>query len=44
MSLEFVSAVRAQDEFELEKNRIDLPFGEEKVFLKKIVIVLQPDF
>jgi len=43
MSLKFVSAMRAEDEFPLKKDRIDLPFGEEKVLLQKIVIVLQSD-
>ena len=40
----FVRAVRAEDEFELEKNRIDLAIREEEVLLQKIVIVLQSDF
>src|SRR5213594_1751188 len=44
MSLKFVSTVRAEDEFPLEKNGLDLPCGEEKVLLQKILIVLQSDF
>ena len=40
----FVSTVRAKDEFELEKDRIDISIGEEKVFFEKIVIVLQAEF
>ena len=42
--LKFVSAVRAEDEFELKKDRIDVAIGEEKVLFQKIVIVLQSDF
>ena len=42
--LKFVSAMRAKDEFPLEKNGLDLPCGEEKVLLQKILIVLQSDF
>ena len=41
--LEFVSAVGAEDEFELKKDRIDVTIREEKVFVEKIVIVLQTD-
>ena len=44
MGLEFVSAVRAKDEFELEKDRIGLALGEEKIFLEPIMVVLEPDF
>ena len=44
MDLEFVRAVRAEDEFELEEDRIDVAAGEELVLLQEIVIVLQPDF
>src|SRR6266581_3820718 len=44
MSLEFVSAMCAEDEFPLEKDRFDFACGEEKVFLQKILIVLQSDF
>ena len=33
----------AKDEFELEKNRIDIATGEEIIFLEKIVVVLEPD-
>src|SRR6266576_3016836 len=43
ISLEFVSAMCAEDEFPLKKDRIDLPCGEEKVLLQKIVIVLQSE-
>ena len=42
--LEFVSAVGAKNEFELEKDRIDIAIGEKKVFVEKIMIVLQSDF
>src|SRR6266480_1131237 len=44
MSLKFVSAMRAEDEFPLKKNGLDLPSGEEKILLQKILIVLQSDF
>jgi hypothetical protein len=44
MSLEFVSTVRAKNEFPLEKNRLDFPSGEEEIFFQKILIVLQSDF
>src|SRR6266513_6087620 len=43
MNLKFVSTVRAEDEFPLEKNGLDLPCGEEKVVLQKILVVLQSD-
>src|SRR5205807_900706 len=43
MSLKFVSAVGAEDEFELEKNRIDVATDKEEVLLEEIVIVLQSD-
>ena len=33
--------MRAEDEFELQENRIDFAIGEEKVRLQKIMIVLQ---
>ena len=39
-----MSAVGAEDEFELQENRIDVPPGQEKGFIDKIVIVLKPDF
>ena len=39
-----MGAVRAEDEFELEKNGIDVATGQEKVVFEKVVIVLQPDF
>src|SRR3954452_9237250 len=41
--LEFVGAMSAEDEFELEENRIGVPAGEEFVLLQEIVIVLEPD-
>ena len=44
MSLKFVGAVSAKNEFPLEKDRLDLPCREEKVLLQKILIVLQSDF
>ena len=37
----FVRPVRAEDEFELQENGIDLAISEEEVRLQKIVIVLQ---
>ena len=43
-ALEFVGAVCAEDEFELEKDGIHVATSEEKIFLEKIVIVLQPHF
>ena len=36
--------MRAENEFKLEKKRIDLACGQEKVLLEKIVIVLQTEF
>jgi hypothetical protein len=36
-----VSAVGAEDEFKLKKDRIDVTICEEKVFVEKVVIVLQ---
>ena len=36
--------MRAEDEFELEKKRIDLALRQEKILLEKIVIVLQAEF
>jgi hypothetical protein len=38
-----VGAVRAKDEFPLEKDRLDFPSGKEKVLLQKILVVLQSD-
>jgi hypothetical protein len=43
LCLKFVRAVRAEDEFELEKNRIDIATGEEKCVVDKVMIVLQPN-
>ena len=42
-NLEFVSAVCAENEFKLKKDRIDVAIGEKKVFVEKVVIVLQTD-
>jgi len=42
-NLKFVSAVRAENEFKLKKDRIGVAIGEKKVFVKKVVIVLQAD-
>lgn len=42
--LKFVRAMRAEDEFELKKDRIDVPSGKKKVLLQEVVIVLQPEF
>ena len=39
--LKLVRSMRAEDEFELKENRIDLAIGEEEVRLQKIMIVLQ---
>ena len=39
----WLGAMRAENEFELEKNRIDVAIGEEEVLLQEIVVVLQPD-
>ncbi len=36
-------AVRAENEFELKENRIDVTIGQEEILLQKIVIVLQPE-
>src|SRR6476469_7426063 len=41
--LEFVGAVSAEDEFELEENGIGVAAGEEVVLLQEIVVVLEPD-
>jgi hypothetical protein len=43
MKLEFVSAMRAENEFELQKDRVDLAIGKEEVLLQEIVIVLESD-
>ncbi len=40
---ELVGAMRAENEFELEENGIDVATGEEEIFFQKIVIVLKPD-
>jgi hypothetical protein len=34
----------AEDEFPLEKDRFNLPWGKEKVLLQEILVVLQTDF
>ena len=39
--LEFVSAVGAEDEFELEENRVDVTPWQEEIFFEEIMIVLQ---
>jgi hypothetical protein len=39
-----VCTVRAEDEFELEEDRVDIAAGQEKILFQEIVIVLQPDF
>ena len=44
MSSKFVRAVRAEDEFELKKNRIDVATRQEEIFLEEVMIVLQSDF
>jgi hypothetical protein len=36
-----VRPVRAEDEFELKENRIDLAISEKEVRFQKVVIVLQ---
>src|SRR6202043_2332440 len=41
--LEFVSAVSAENEFELKKDRIGVATGQEKRVIDKVVIVLQTD-
>jgi hypothetical protein len=43
MSSKLVRAVRAEDEFELEEERVSLPGGKEIVCLQKIVVVLQTE-
>jgi hypothetical protein len=35
--------MRAENEFPLEKDRLDLSRGKEKVFLQKILVVLQSE-
>jgi hypothetical protein len=42
--LEFVGAVRAEDEFELQKNGIDLAIAEEEIRFEKVMIILQSQF
>src|SRR5439155_7817294 len=42
--LKLVSAMCAENEFALKKDRLDFPWGEEKVFLEEILVVLQSDF
>ena len=44
LGLKFMRSMCAENEFPLEKDRLDLPSGEEKVLLQKILIVLQSDF
>jgi len=44
LGLKLMRSMCAEDEFPLEKNGLDLPCGEEKVLLQKILIVLQSDF
>src|SRR5581483_3742565 len=44
MASKFVSTVRTENEFELQKERIDFALGQEEVLLEKIVIVLQAEF
>jgi hypothetical protein len=39
-----VGAVGAEDEFPLQKDRLDLSWGKEKVLLREILVVLQTDF
>jgi len=39
-----MGAVGAENEFELQKHRIDIATGHEKRVVDEIVIVLQPDF
>ena len=41
--LKFVGAVGTENEFELQKNRIDIATSEEEIFFEEVVIVLQPD-
>src|SRR5438093_4329087 len=41
MSLKFVGAMGAEDEFELKKERIDFAIREEEIFLEQVVIVLE---
>jgi hypothetical protein len=44
LDLKLMRSMCAENEFPLEKDRLDLPSGEEKVLLQKILIVLQSDF
>ena len=39
--LKFMRPVRTEDEFKLQEDRIDVATRQEKVFLEKIVVVLQ---
>jgi hypothetical protein len=34
----------AENEFPLQKDRLNLPWGKEKVLLQEILVVLQADF
>src|SRR5712692_8253501 len=42
-NLKFVRPMSTEDEFKLEKNRIDVAIGQKEIFGKKVVIVLQAD-
>ena len=42
--LELMSAVSAQNEFELQENRIHVASGEEKRRIEKVVVILEPEF
>ncbi len=42
-NLKFVCAVRAENEFKLKKDRIDVAIGQKEVLGEKVVIVLQAD-
>jgi hypothetical protein len=44
LCLKLVRAVRAENEFELQENGIDLPIREEEIRFQEIVIVLQAQF
>jgi hypothetical protein len=43
IALEFVGAMRAENEFELKENRIHVASGKEECVVDKVVVVLQPD-
>src|SRR5947207_9752559 len=43
IKLKLMRAVGAEDEFELKKDRVDVASGQEKCFVEKIMIVLEPD-